>query len=310
MSNNKLEEVEANKDSDSLFEYIIELQSEKLNRVTNVKTISLYTGYFTTLTFLIILTFRVSFTFSWFYLLPFCLTSILAFTTFLNMYLKLQDILHEEIEKLRNEEKSVNVGSILSYFSLNTSAVCLCVYFTLVALKLTETIVTEWNVIAIPLFILCGISLFYLIFIMPAFLTNRLYLELALIFIYFVSMFMFIVFLNLRLDKQINTPFKQIFVPLIISFSLNLGFCIFLVFANKDINNLKMKVMYMISIILFLIASVITPVKLDNELQMPGFTPVLLIFFAVLILVYDDITNLFIPSHEEEDVLDKAEKRV
>jgi hypothetical protein len=313
MSNNKLEEVESNNSQlDSLYEYIIEQQSEKLNKIMRVKTVSLYCGYFSTLAFLILLVFRVSFIFSWLYLLAFALSAIISFTVFLNMYLKLQDILHEEMEKLRNEDTGVNIGSMLSYFCLNISALCLSAYIILAALKLNDMLHTEWNVIAIPLFILSGIGLFFTIFIMPAFLTNRLYLELGLLFSYFISAFMFMVFINLKLDKEIYSPFKHIFIPVIIALSLNLGFCLFLLFSNKDKQVFKMKIIYVVSVALLLTSAILIPIKLDNELHLPGWVPVILVFFAVLLLIYDDIAALFLTPSEEEDLdlLEKGEKKV
>jgi hypothetical protein len=103
--------------------------------------------------------FRLSFTFFWFYLLGLLLTSLVSFTIFLNIFLKLQDIVHEGLDKFKNEATKFNIGNVLSYFSLNISAICLGVYFTLVTLKMDGFITTEWNVVAIPLFVLSGVGM-------------------------------------------------------------------------------------------------------------------------------------------------------
>jgi hypothetical protein len=299
---NKTEEPQdTNKDLDSLFDYIIELQSDRLNKITNIKNIALYIGHFAILGFLLLLTFRVSFTFSWFYLLPLALGSILAYTTFLNMYLKLQDILHEELAKLKNEDSSINIGSILSYFSLNVSSLCFCLYVLLTCLKLKGVITTEWNVMAIPIFISCGICLFFLIFILPAFLTNKLYIELVTIFIYFLATFMFLIFINLKLDTEIGSTYKQVFLPLILAFSLHLGFCFIVLVTSKE--GLRLKAIYTLAIAILLTVAVITPLSLDKEIMMPAFVATLLVLSAVLLLVYEDLSALFSPNSEDDEIL-------
>jgi hypothetical protein len=298
---NKTEEIDTNKELDSIFDYIIELQSDRLNKFTNIKNIALYVGHFTLLTFLILLTFRVTFTFSWYILLPFLLASILAYTTFLNMYLKLQDIIHEEIAKIKNEDSSINIGSLLSYFSLNVSSLCLCVYVLLATFKLDGLIQTEWNVLAIPIFISCGVCLFFLIFILPAFLTNKLYYELVTIFIYFLANFMFLIFINLKLDKEIGSKFKQVFLPLILAFSLHLGFCFILLFTSKD--GFKTKMINVLAVSMLLAVSVIIPLRLDNEIQIPAWVMPMMVLVAVLLLTFEDIYLLIAPGAEDEEIL-------
>jgi hypothetical protein len=299
-------EDEINQDADSFVEYLLETQIAKLNNLTNFKNFALYTGYFSTLFFLFLLIFKVNNGFSWFYLLPIALTSILAFSTFFNVYLKLQDFFQQELAKLKNQDLPLSLGSWLSYLSLNIAVICLSVYFILISLKLTQIIATEWNILAIPMIILFCISLIYIIFIMPAFIANRLYLEIALVFVYLVSAILFMFFLNLRLDRQITTTFLQIFLPLIISLSLNFVYCVFKLFNNKVNNGLKTKLVYLVSIILLLVASITASLKLDGEIQMPGYVPVLLSFFAVLMLIHDDLAALFIQKEEEEELFDKV----
>jgi hypothetical protein len=143
-----------------------------------------------------------------------------------------------------------------------------------------------------------------MIFIMPAFLTILLYLELDIVLSYYILAVLFMVLLHLKLEKEMTSQFKNIFIPVITAFCLNLSYCLFLIFLNKNIQDFRMKIINTISAALILVAAIFTPIMLDNEIQIPGWTPVLLCFFAILLLMYDDITALFLPP-EEENIMDK-----
>jgi hypothetical protein len=299
---NKLNKPEKEeKDIDSLLEYILENQSEKLTKLTNLKNFSLYMGHFSILACLFILIFRANFLFSYSYPLIFALISIISYSISLNIYLKLQDLIQDEILKLKNEQ-TFNIGSLLSYLSFNIIGLCLCFYLILITLRLEGVLPgSNWNTLAVPMFISCGICLFYIIFILPAFLTNRLYMELGTIFVYFISAFVFLILFNLKLDKELDITFMKAFMPLIIAFSLNFGFCLILLFAKG--NNLKGKFLYLCSVVILLTISIITPLKLDEIVILPGWVCVLLLFFAVFLLTYEDLSGLFI-SQEEEEIFD------
>ena len=169
-------------DSDSFGEInpillkIIEKYKDKINSISLLINVSEIIGYISFLGFLLILTIRLSenFNFSWLILLIPSLICLISFTFEMNMYLKLKDIFAEVV--MTEEGTSSSLGSFLSYLCLNFGSLCLIVYTILLFLKL-DGFIKNLNEIAIPMYMLKGIIIFYYIFIFPAFIKNKMILE-------------------------------------------------------------------------------------------------------------------------------------
>ena len=174
---------------------IIDKYQDKITFITNTINITEIIGYFSFLAFLLMLTIRLSpnITFSWLILLAPSIACLVSFTILLNMYLKLKDIF-DESENF-NEEKNSSIGSILTYFCLNTASICIIIFLVLISLKLQGIIALKLNEISIPLYLLSGIALFYYIFIFPAFVKNKLIFPLVMLGVYLVTSFIFMVLL-------------------------------------------------------------------------------------------------------------------
>ena len=170
MSMQKFEDLnkckEISKDDHELDEYLTKLYEKNMERIVNLSKIiqiSQVIGIFSFLIFLILLAFRSSQTsnFSVFYLLFPSTVCLISFTVLLNMYLKLKEIF-DEAEKDREEDNSSQIGSILTYFSLNTCAISILAYLILICLRIEGFINSQWNVITIPLYLATGIAVFYI----------------------------------------------------------------------------------------------------------------------------------------------------
>jgi hypothetical protein len=86
------------------------------------------------------------------------MVTLVSLSIYLNLFFKLKD-LYDEFE---NMENNAYEGSILSYFCLNTGAICLCVFLILTAFNASPKVSLDWNVVAVPLYVLLGISFFTL----------------------------------------------------------------------------------------------------------------------------------------------------
>ena len=227
-----VDDIEKTVDNDpELDEYLLKIYEknmEKINTIQKVIKIAQLTGIFSFLIFLIIIAIRVnsiSFAFSWFYMLIPTIICLLSFTIVINMFLKLKDIF-DEAEKFRDEDESSQIGSIVSYFCLNVNSLNILVYLILFSLKLENIIDAQFNVISVPLYVFLGVSLFYSIFILPAFTQNKLYSEIIMIFVYIISSFTFLILLNFKLDLNLNGQFLNIFIPVFFSLGLHLIYLI------------------------------------------------------------------------------------
>jgi hypothetical protein len=295
--NLKGDDFEASKELMNQLDNFIELNQDKIEKLTKYMDFTQYLSYFSFLTFLIILTFKVTFDFSWFFLLAPALLTVTCFAIYLNLFLKLKD-LYDEFE---NKDNHVNIGSVLSYFCLNTGAVCLCVYLVLATLKANALLSLEWNLVAVPLYVLLGIGFFYLIFITPAFISNSFYFDILLIYTYVIASMVFLTFINMKLDKEIGSSFIHLFIPFICAIFLHMCYAVLGLFRNKELNGIKEKVVYLVSVSLVLIAGILSPLKLDNTVGVPGWVCVSLFLFAFIFSVYDKIAKLFVREDEEEN---------
>jgi hypothetical protein len=275
---------------------IIEKHQDEITNITNTITVSELIGYVSFLVFLLMLTIRLAsnINFNWIILLVPALTCLISFTILLNAYLKLKDLFDElENENFEEEKTNTSLGSILSYFCLNTASLCVLVYLILLSLKLQNIIAINFNEIAIPIFILFGIAVFYYIFIFPAFIKNKLIFPLFMFGLYIIASFIFIVLLNMKLDKNIQGGYYSlVFFSMLISISFQmLCYTYLLVKSNK--NNFLNYISIIFALLLLLISLLLTGLKLDSVITIENWVPMVLVIFAYIILVSDKLYALF-----------------
>jgi hypothetical protein len=277
---------------------ILEKNAEKINTISALITGAEIIGYSFFFVFLILLTIRLSenFNFSWLFLLIPSLITIISFTFEMNLYLKIKDLFTEgsQIE----EKNSSSLGSILSYFSLNTGSLCLIIYLILFVLKLDKITQMSFNVVSIPFYMLIGILLFYYIFIFPAFLKNKMLLELFIIGLYLFSLFLFIMLINIKIDTQSDVQFCYLALSLLSVIVLNIIYFIYSIISNRneiinDITNLS-------TILLIFISIILTCLKLDKVIFLENWIPLTLLIFSYLIFVSNKIFMLFETKNIED----------
>jgi len=279
---------------------IIDKYHDKINSITTTINISEIIGYISFLIFLLMLTIRLApnINFNWLILLAPSLTCLFSFTILLNMYLKLKD-LFDESEHLR-EEKNSSLGSILSYFCLNTGSLCIIIFLILISLRLQNIIMIKINEIAIPLYIFSGIALFYYIFIFPAFIKNKIIFPLVMFGVYILTGFIFSVMLNTRLDNISNTLFIFCFISILLGVLFHIVVYIYLlVIANK--NTLLNVISVLFSLSLLFTALILIPLKLDNAINIYNWIPMVMIIFSYVILISDKLFNFFDKTGSENN---------
>lgn len=282
---------------------IYEQNLEKINIISQTIKITQITGLSFFLIFLILLAIRVNknFNFSWFILLIPALTCLTSYTVLFNMYLKLKDIF-DEAEKSKEDDDTSQIGSLITYFCLNFISLNIFVYLVLFCLRVENVILTQWNLISIPIYITLGIAFFYWIFILPAFFQNKLYIEILLIFVYISCLFVFILLLNFKLDNNYTKSFTKIFIP--IMFVLGLHMTLMLININEALKNGEiLKNLTGIGFIVFsLISAILTFLKADQTLDTYDYyLPVVIFILGYILCIFDQILILCFRVNESED---------
>jgi len=278
---------------------IIEKHQDKIITITNIINISEFIGYLSLLVFLLMLAIRLSpnVSFNWLILFTPAATCVISFTIILNAYLKLKDIF-EESDNLEEENKnsSSSLGSILSYFCLNSASLCALVYLVLLSLRLQNIIISiNYGEIAIPIYVLYGIAVFYYIFILPAFLKNKMIFPLFIFGVYIIASFIFFVLLNMKLDKIMQGGYYSlIFFSMLSAIAFQIVYYGYLlVKAIMVKNNFVIYISIEIALSLLLVALLLTGLKLDSVISIDNWVPLVMIIFSYMILISDKLYAFF-----------------
>jgi hypothetical protein len=277
---------------------ILEKNAEKINTISTLINTSEIIGFIFLFVFLLLLTIRLSvnFNFSWLFLLIPVLITTISFTFQMNLYLKLKDIFTEGFQA--EEKKTNSLGSNLSYFCVNAGSLCLIIYFILFSLKLDNITKMNLNEVSIPFYILMGILIFYYIFIFPAFLKNKMLLELFIIGLYLISFFLFIFLINLKIDSQSSVQYFYLAFSLLFVMVLNIAYYIYSIISNR--NDIINDVTNLVSILLLFNSIIITCLKLDKVIFLENWIPLTLMIFSYLIFISDKIFMLFESKNMED----------
>lgn len=290
-----MEEHEVQKDVDIYLDKFYETNLEKINDLSKIIQICEIIAYTSFIWLLILITIKVYpvVNMSWFIVLVPAIILLSSLTYQLNMYLKLKDIFDEA----EMRERGLNIGSILSYFCLNISAFCLFAYLILFTCRIENMISFQWNLVTVPVYCVFGVSLFYFVFILPAFLQNNLCLEISLVFLYIISAFLFIMGLSLKLDNVTVIPYLVIFSPMLCALSLHVCYSVYATFSKKMYyNNFILNAWTSIS----LIATMLIPLRADGILNVATWIPGVLYITAGMFLTYHQI---YVVQAEEEEEL-------
>ena len=282
---------------------IIEKNFEKIELSSKIMKYSEIISLFSFLIFLIILCFKLSpkGSFNWLFINIPGIITIIGIIIFLNSFFYIKDL----IDKTENSNNgSIKTGNFFSIIASNIIGFSLLIFLILITLRLNNNIKSEidLNLIFIPLYIVLFTLLLYGIFISPAFMSNRLYIEILLIFIYVLSGFIFSCLLcfkvnNIkRLDYKNKVKYFHCFLPFYFTLGGNLIYLIFNFIS--DLKNFQVKsILYLTYIFGFgflIIGTLITQLKQDNIMKNKNYyIEIILLIISFILFSFNKIIDLF-----------------
>lgn len=287
---------------DEMEEYLSHIYVSNMTRInlfSSVIKLSQISGIISFLIFLGLLTFKVNpdSSIPTFFLLIPALVTLVSYTIVLNMYLKLKDII-DEVEAMKTEDDGVQIGSIISYSCLNLAALSVFVYLILLTLKVDNDILASWNVIAVPAYIFYGVVVFYIIFITPAFIENKFYSEVSLLYSYVICSLVFFLLMCLKLDRELTATYPTLFIPLFFTLGLHLVHAFIDLLSNFK-SEFYSKILMPILIMLIFLATILVSLKAEKITHYPNFVPVLMWLISFVALVSPKFWSLISEKEDE-----------
>ena len=282
---------------------IIEKNFEKIELSSKIMKYSEIISLFSFLVFLIILCFKLSpkGSFNWLFINIPGIITIIGIIIFLNSFFYIKDL----IDKTENSNNgSIKTGNFFSIIASNIIGFSLLIFLILITLRLNNNIKSEidLNLIFIPLYIVLFTLLLYGIFISPAFMSNKLYIEILLIFIYVLSGFIFSCLLCVkvnninRLDYKNKVKYFHCFLPFYFTFGANLIYLIFNFIS--DLKNFQVKsifyLTYVFGFIFLIIGTLMTQLKQDNIMKNKNYyIEIILLIISFILFSFNKIIDLF-----------------
>ena len=283
---------------------IIEKNFEKLELSSKIMKYSEIISLFSFLIFLIILCIKLSpkGSFNWLFINIPGIITIIAIILFLNSFFYIKDLIDKN-ENLNNG--SIKIGNFFSIIASNIIGFSLLIFLILVTLRLNHNIKSEidLNLICIPLYIILFTLLLLGIFISPAFIGNKLYSEISLIFIYIISGIIFSSLLCVKVNNITSLNYKSkikffhCFLSLYFSFGANFIYLIFNFLSNYA-KNFQLKSLlyltYIFGFMFLLIGTLIIQLKEDNIMRHKNnYIELIILIISFLLISFNKIIALF-----------------
>ena len=305
-NNDQIQSLANNEENmDSLIAQIYEENIEKITTLTNILQISEITSYISFLAFLILLAIKLSSigNFYWSFLNIPGIITILAIAVTLNSILSLKHLIDTTEQKVRGESSSsLQPSTVFSYVILNGTSLCALIFIIILSLSLDKIIVCELTYLFIPLYIALILCLAYAVFIAPAFIYNKLYFDVFLVFSYAICAVIFITLLGVKSSSE-NSTFKycHVFIPLYFAIGAHI-----LVIALKAAITPKEKarqhLLIGIALLLSFGAAVVCQAKNDKIIQNKNhFVEVILVILAFLLYATNSIWTTLDDENEAND---------
>lgn len=305
---------DADKNSANDMEYddymskIYERNIEKIIKYSNIIKFSQLSSFLSFFCFTLLLFFKLYklFQFTTFILLIPASLAILSFSLMLNMYLKLKDIF-DEAQKSIDLDNVTSVGTLISYFCLNTCTISILTYLTLLCFRIEGLINSQWNVIGIPFYFNIGLVFFYWILILPALFQNKMYSEITITSTYMIGATIFFFWFNFKLDELYSNTFLNILIPVMFPLGLHFIFSVVELISSSKSDIIK-KINTCLFILASLAAVVLTGLISVDRVKLEYWCPILIFLFAYAFILLEKLIKLIKEEVEEKE--DKEEKDV
>lgn len=218
--------------------------------------------YISTVFSMILLAIRLSplSSFRYSYVLIPGLIAIFALMLTMNIYLLMKDLI--DSAQKRQEEASINSGTVISYLCLNMIGISGIIFVCLILTRLDSLIHSRLMTIFIPLFFGCCTALFFVIFISPAFIEKKLYFEIAVMFIDIICVVAFGLLLAIRIDNDYKFSFGLVVISL--HFALGIHAISLLIGLIMKKVNMVSSILILVSIVFFFITVLLFQLKQDK----------------------------------------------
>lgn len=238
----------------------------------------------------------------YYYLLLPSTIATMTFSFSFNYFLRLKQLIEKEEEDIlsQNNKMDCSMGNFLSYLCLNLISFSICVYFFLLALKLENAISeTGLSMVNIPIYISLGIIFFYFIFILPAFLMNKLYWGIILIASYLINAVVFLILLSMKLDHQAKLKYAEVFVPVLIALGIQFVYAVVQFFIGDKCVLMKLLGFCSVSFIIGTFFYLAVVLDLEDARKYVYKVSIMFLISATVFSI-EKIASLFVISDDEE----------
>ena len=311
IENNEQEIIFEEPEVNELLNKIIEKNIEKIELYSKTMIISELISLFSFLIFLIILCIKLSpfGNFSWLFLNIPGIISLIGILLILNLFLVIKDL----IDKSENpDNNSIHTGTFFSFIIFNLIGFLLIIFLILVTLRLNGNINNkkDLNVIFIPFYISLFFAILFSIFIFPAFISNGLYFEIILIFIYLIFGFISSCLLCTKINNKNNfkdnhkLKYYHCFIPLYFSIGAHIFYFIYNLTMDHMKNvtlNIFSNLINIFGLILIFISAIITQLKEDNIINNNhNYIQIILLIISFFLLSFNFVVKT-IKEYKSED---------
>ena len=190
-----------------------------------------------------------------------------------------------------------DLGKQLTLGTLDSNLILFSIFTLLITLKLDDLIRWDFTVIFIPLYIASAVTLFYICFIFPGLIDKemKLYNEAFLLLLYFFGILVWIIMLQLKLDRFIHWYNFKVFLVLFIVLGTHILINIKNLFETE---NFMRSVQNFIFVVLLTFCFVIMVLKMDGMIDRswsaccsPLFLLILLIYGVEFKTIFEKFRN-------------------
>lgn len=269
---------------DKLSKYFAE-NYETFNRIYKMFEFSSYISVISFLSFLLTLLVNSLFEFTHFVSWAFAFVTVAFCIVFVNLYLKMKGMLDSA------KSNSTNFGTIFTYVCFNLIAGNLLVFLVLIAFKISKAGIMM-STAFIPVYIAIAISFAYLIYILPALTSFRLWFDIALYFLLIVGALIFLIMLSDKIDygkESIYTWIQISFPPNAIIIFYILYIVLGYLKENEAQRVLIKLILNVIGYLLVFSAVCLFFLKKSGTVMSEDYLSKLLLFLGGFIIFYDRV---------------------
>jgi len=227
------------------------------------------------------------------------LIGMVSLTIVMNLYIRLIDV-YAQAKSFIETKKSdgVNIASLISYFTINITALGIICYLVTLTMKVQQFIIVPMNIINIPVYLIFGVILFYFLFFLPAMIKDNATWSIIFFFSFTFCGFGFILAVSMLIDHTLYFSYLVAFAILWIPLFILQAWTIEQIFSKDEPESVRQsslygKVMRLFMVFLIVLFAVLLPLKLEGNIVFQNWALMLLPLLAYLMLFSERIKTWF-----------------